>query len=77
MWISSVYWQEGTRHTDVLLDFRHAGYVVLEAGHLVTRLGRVVAKEFSELGPVGRVFVDTELQVLAESLVEFLRIESD
>lgn len=55
---------------DVLLLFGHAGDVVLERGHLFSRLGRVESEELGELGTVLSVLVDTELEVLAESLVE-------
>ena len=47
--------------TDVFLDLRHAGNVILEAGHLLAALGRIVPEELSELGPVSRVFMNTEL----------------
>ena len=39
---------------------------------LLTRLGGVVAEELGELGAVGGVLVDAELEVLAELLVELL-----
>jgi len=55
---------------DVLLLFGHAGDVVLERSHLFSRLGRVESEELGELGTVLGVLVDTELEVLAESLVE-------
>merc|ERR1712017_2484 len=55
---------------DVLLLLLHASHVVLERGHLVTGLGGVVPQELGELGAVLAVLVDTELEVLAELLVE-------
>lgn len=57
---------------DVLLDLRHAGNIVLERDELVARLGGVVAQELGKLGAVGRVLMDTKLEVLAKGLVEFL-----
>ena len=44
--------------------------VVLEGGHLLARLGGVVAEELGELAAVLRILVDAELEVLAEGLVE-------
>merc|ERR1719218_444301 len=55
---------------DVLLVLLNAGDVVLEGGHLLARLGGVVAKELGELAAVLRILVDAELEVLAERLVE-------
>lgn len=55
---------------DRLLDFGHSGDVVLERGHFVDGLGRVESQELGELGSVGGVLVDTELQVLTEGFVE-------
>ena len=50
----------------------HTAHVVFERSHLVTTLGRVVTQELGNLGTVGRILVDTELEVLAEVLVELL-----
>merc|ERR1719326_1195646 len=61
---------------DVLLLLLHAGNVLLKAGHLLARLGGVVAHELSELGTVLGVLVDAELEVLAELLVELGEILS-
>jgi hypothetical protein len=59
---------------DVLLLLGHAGDVVLEGGHLITRLGGVVTEEISELTTVLGIFVDTELDVLGEGLVELVEL---
>merc|ERR1712017_39494 len=61
---------------DVLLLLLHASDVVLEGSHLVTRLGGEVAEKLSELGAVLGVLVDTELEVLAELLVELVEVLS-
>ncbi len=53
--------------------FRHARHVVLQRRHFFAALGRVVAQEFGQLGAVGGVFVDTQLQVLAKRLVELFK----
>ena len=50
----------------------HAADVVVEAGHLLAGLGGVVTQELGNLGAVGRVLVDAELEVLGEGLVELL-----
>lgn len=42
----------------------------LEGGHLLSGLGGVESEELSELGSVLSILVDTELDVLSESLVE-------
>mmetsp|Transcript_23684 Transcript_23684/g.67877 ORF Transcript_23684/g.67877 Transcript_23684/m.67877 type:complete len:618 (-) Transcript_23684:487-2340(-) len=59
---------------DVLLRLGHARDVVLERGHLVARLGRVVHEQLGELGAVARVLVDAELDVLGELLVKLLEV---
>merc|ERR1711907_871347 len=59
---------------DVLLLLLHAGHVVLEGGHLLARLGGVVAHQLSDLSAVLGVLVDTELEVLAELLVELVEV---
>jgi len=46
----------------------------LERGHVVGGLGRIEAEELSELAAVLGVLVDTELQVLAEGLVELAEV---
>lgn len=56
------------------MDFRHAGDVVLEGNLLIGRLGRVEPEVLGELGSVLGVFVDTKLDVLAESLVELGKV---
>merc|ERR1712164_112889 len=62
-----------TRHVvDVGLTLLHAVTVLLQADHLVAGLGRLVAEQVRQLGAVGRVLVDAELQVLPELLVELL-----
>ena len=50
----------------------HAADVVVEASHLLTGLGGGVTQELGNLGAVGRVFVDAELEVLGEGLVELI-----
>lgn len=54
------------------MNLGHSGDVVLEGGHLLHGLGGVESQELGELGSVGGILVDTELQVLAESLVELV-----
>lgn len=48
--------------------------LTLERDLLLSRLGRVEAEELSELTAVLGILVDTELQVLAERLVELLKV---
>lgn len=55
---------------DSLLALLHPGDVVFKGGLLLSRLGRVVAQEVGEPGPVGRVLVDAQLEVLGERVVE-------
>jgi len=59
---------------DILLTFLHSGDVLLEGGHFLTGLGGVVTEEVGELGSVGGILVDTELEVLTELFVELLEI---
>jgi hypothetical protein len=59
---------------DVLLLLGHTGNVILEGGHLITRLGRVVTQQLSELVTVLGIFVDTELDVLAEGFIELVKV---
>merc|ERR1712137_1335699 len=59
---------------DVLLVLLHVVNVLTKGDHLLTRLGGVVTEELSKLLTVGRVLVDTELEVLAEGLVELLPV---
>merc|ERR1719506_1165031 len=59
---------------DVLLLLFHTCNVVFEGSHLVTRLGGEVTEKLSELGAVLGVLVDTELEVLAELLVELVEV---
>merc|ERR1719502_186221 len=54
------------------LVFLHAGDVFLQRDLVVAGLGTVVTQEFGQLGSVGAVFVDTELDVLGERFVELL-----
>merc|ERR1712017_71976 len=61
---------------DVLLLLLHASDVLLQGGHLVARLGGIVTQELSELSAVLGVLVDTELEVLAELLVELVEVLS-
>ena len=53
---------------DAGLALLHARHVVLQARHLVARLGGVVAQQVRQLAPVLGVLVDAQLQVLAEGL---------
>ena len=55
---------------DRLLDLGHTSDVVLEGGLLVGGLGGVEPEVLGEFGSVLCVFVDTELDVLAEGFVE-------
>ena len=55
---------------DRLLALLHPRDVVLERRLLLARLGRVVAEQVGELGAVGGVLVDAELEVLGEGVVE-------
>ena len=48
--------------------------LTLEGGHLVRGLGRVEAEELSKLAAVLRILVDTKLDVLAERLVELVKV---
>ena len=48
--------------------------LTLEGGHLLRRLRREEAQELSELAAVLGVFVNTELNVLAERLVELVEV---
>mmetsp|Transcript_36274 Transcript_36274/g.82669 ORF Transcript_36274/g.82669 Transcript_36274/m.82669 type:complete len:537 (-) Transcript_36274:669-2279(-) len=57
---------------DHLLVLLHARDVVLEGGLVLTGLGGVEAEELGELGAVGGVLVDAELEVLRELLVHGL-----
>ena len=59
---------------DGLLVLGHTGNVVVERGHLLQRLGRVESQELGELGSVSGVLVNSELEVLAESLVELGKV---
>ena len=52
---------------DVLLVVLHAGDVVGQSGALLTAVvGGVVAEQVGDLGAVGRVLVDAQLDVAAE-----------
>mmetsp|Transcript_11498 Transcript_11498/g.32255 ORF Transcript_11498/g.32255 Transcript_11498/m.32255 type:complete len:727 (+) Transcript_11498:2001-4181(+) len=55
---------------DGALSLLHAGDVVLQAGHLISALRRVIPEKLGELGPVLRILVNAELDILAEGLVE-------
>lgn len=56
---------------DGLLVLLHAGEVLCEGGHLVSRLGAVVTQQFWQLFAVLRVLMDTKLQEeqVSEALV--------
>jgi len=62
------------RFTGDVVDTRllvvHATDIVLETGHAITRLGRVVPKELGKLSAVGRVLVNPKLDILAEGLIK-------
>ena len=53
---------------DLLLILLHAANVVLERRQLFSGGGRVISQQLGQLLPVGRVLVDTELDVLGELL---------
>ena len=53
---------------DLLLILLHAADVVLERRQLFSGGGRVISQQLGQLLPVGRVLVDTELDVLGELL---------
>lgn len=57
---------------DLLLVLFHTFDVFLEGDEVITALGSVESEELGELGSVGLVLVDSELQVLGELLVEGL-----
>merc|ERR1712110_1315220 len=57
---------------DVVLVILHSRDIVFQAGVLVFGIGGVVSKEFGQLLPLVGVFVDSEFDVLAELLVEFV-----
>ena len=57
-----------------LLDIANERELTLEGGHLLGGLGGVEAEELSKLAAVLRVLVDTELDVLAEGLVELAEV---
>ena len=59
---------------NIILAFFHTSNVVLEGSEFLTRLGSVVSEEGRELFTVSRVFVDSELEVLSELLVELLEV---
>ncbi|KAF3067006.1 hypothetical protein CFAM422_009005 [Trichoderma lentiforme] len=59
---------------DVLLVLRHAGDVVGQGGHLITRLGGVEAEELGKDATVLGVLVDTKLEVLGEGAVELVEL---
>mmetsp|Transcript_16272 Transcript_16272/g.29323 ORF Transcript_16272/g.29323 Transcript_16272/m.29323 type:complete len:725 (-) Transcript_16272:113-2287(-) len=57
---------------NILLGLLHTSDVVLETGDLFTRLGGVVSEEVGQLSAILRVFMNAELEVLAERLVELV-----
>ena len=57
---------------DSRLVISHAVDVVIERSHFLSRLGGVVTQELGNLGTVGGVFVDSELEVLGKGFVELL-----
>mmetsp|Transcript_18458 Transcript_18458/g.37458 ORF Transcript_18458/g.37458 Transcript_18458/m.37458 type:complete len:404 (-) Transcript_18458:1041-2252(-) len=57
---------------DARLLVVHAADVIIETSHGVSALGRMVTEEFGEFGAVGRIFMDAQLEVLRERLVEFV-----
>jgi hypothetical protein len=54
------------------LGIVHAVDVVIETSHFLSGLGRAVTQELGNLGTVGRVLVDTELEVLGKGFVKLL-----
>ncbi len=59
---------------DVFLVLLHAGNVFLEGDLVFSRCGSVETDEVSDLLAVGRIFMDSQLQVLAELLVKLLEV---
>lgn len=59
---------------DDILALLHAADVVLERRRLFARGASVVSQELGQLLAVGRIFVDTQLDVLSELLVELLEV---
>ena len=59
---------------NILLVLLHSGDVVAEGALLVPAGGGEEPQEAGQLLPVGRVFVDAKLQVLAELLIELLEV---
>ena len=59
---------------NILLVLLHSGDVVGEGALLVPAGGGEEPQEAGQLLPVGRVFVDAKLQVLAELLIELLEV---
>jgi len=57
-----------------LLAFLHAGNVFLKGDLIFSGLGGAESEEFSNLGAVGGILVDSEFEVLGELLVEFLEV---
>merc|ERR1719204_883640 len=57
---------------DLLLILLHPADVVFERSHLVAAAGSVVAKNVRDLLSVRRIFVDSQLHILGELLVELL-----
>jgi hypothetical protein len=58
------------------LALLHLADVVLEADHVLPGFGGVVPQEFGQFLSVVGVFVDAQLQILAELLIELLVILS-
>ena len=61
---------------DVFLPLLHAFNVLFQADHIFSRFGAVVPEVLAEFLPVAGVFVDAELEILAELLVELLEVLS-
>merc|ERR1712072_1171563 len=49
---------------DIVLTLLHAIHILLKADLLITRLGGVIAHELCNLGSVGGILVDAQLDVL-------------
>lgn len=66
----------GSNNVDVFLPFFHSSYIIFQADKVFSRFRSVISQEFTEFLSVALIFVNTELKVLAELLVEFFEVFS-
>lgn len=59
---------------DTGLILLHARHVIVQRSHLLTALGGVVSQKLGNLGSVGGILVNTQLEILREGLVELLEL---